>query len=205
MLNKIKFIFYVILHPADGFWIMNREKQGSLPVCFSLIFLQFITMLIDEYNVGFIFDSSLGKTADIGFLFAVAVLPILLFSIANLSMTTFLDGEGKFIDIFMMSCYSLTPAIIIRIIKTVLTNVLSLDEQTYIYVLSIISVVWVVLLLFVGIMEIHNYSGSVTVASSLLSIVAMAIIIFLLLLFLDMISRIFGFGYSIFQELIMRT
>lgn len=205
MLDKIKFIFYVILHPADGFWVMKREKRGSLPVCFALLFLQFFTMLIYEYNVGFIYDTSLGKTADIGFLFAVAVLPIILFSVANLSITTFLEGEGKFVDIFMMSCYSLTPAIIIRIITTVLTNVLSLDEQTYIFVLSVISVVWVTLLLFVGILEIHNYSGSVAVASSVLSIISMAIIIFLLLLFLDMISKIFGFGYSIFQELIMRT
>ena len=205
MINKIKFIFYVMLHPADGFWDMKREKRGSLPVCLILVFLQFVTMLVDEYNVGFIFDSSLGKTADIGFLFAVAVLPIFLFALANLSITTFLEGEGKFLDIFMMTCYSLTPAIIIRVVNTVLTNVLSLQEQTYITVLSIISVAWVVLLLFVGIMEVHNYSTSVTVASSLLTIVAMAIIIFLLLLFLDMVSRIFGFGYSVFQELIMRT
>ena len=205
MIKKIKFVFHVILHPADGFWDMKREKRGSLPICLVLLFLQFLTMLIDEYNVGFIFDTSLGSTADIGFLFAVAVLPIFLFALANLSITTFLEGEGKFKDIFMMACYSLTPVIIIRVIKTVLSNVLSLDENTYIYILSIISVAWVVLLLFVGIMEVHNYSTSVTVASSLLTIVAMAIIIFLLLLFLDMVSRIFGFGYSIFQELIMRT
>lgn len=205
MKNKIKFIFHVMLHPADGFWDMKREKRGSLPVCIALVFLQFVTMLIDEYNVGFIFDSSLGKTADILFLFAVAVLPLFLFSLANLSITTFLEGEGKFKDIFMMTCYSLTPAIIIRVISTVLTNVMSLEEQTYITVLSIISVVWVVLLLFVGVMEVHNYSTSTAVASALLTIVAMAIILFLLLLFLDMVSRIFGFGYSVFQELTMRA
>ncbi|MBR7132257.1 MAG: YIP1 family protein [Clostridia bacterium] len=204
MKNKIKFIFHIILHPADGFWDMKREKRGSIPICLALIALQFLTMLINEYNVGFIFDSSVGKTADIGFLLAVAVLPIFLFALANLSITTFLEGEGNFKDIFMMACYALTPSIIIRIITTVLTNVLSLDEQTYIAVLSIISVVWVVLLLFVGIMEVHNYSTPRAVASALLTIVAMAIIIFILLLFLDMVSRIFGFGYSVFQELEMR-
>jgi len=205
MKSKIKFIFHIMLHPADGFWDMKREKRGSMKVCITLIFLQFFTMLIDEYNVGFIFDSSLGKTADMGFLFAVAVLPFFLFALANLSITTFLEGEGKFKDIFMLACYSLTPAIIIRVVNTVLTNVMSLEEQTYISVLSIISVVWVVLLLFVGIMEVHNYSASRAVASALLTIVAMAIIIFLLLLFLDMVSRIFGFGYSVSQELMMRT
>lgn len=205
MKNKIKFIFHVILHPADGFWDMKREKRGSVIIALALLLLQFLTMLINEYNVGFIFDKSVGKTSGIGFLAAVAVLPVFLFALANLSITTFLEGEGSFKDIFTMACYALTPSIIIRIITTVLTNVMSLDEQTYISMLSIISVVWVVLLLFVGVMEIHNYSTSRAVASALLTIIAMAIIIFLLLLFLDMISRIFGFGYSVFQELIMRV
>ena len=205
MKNKIKFIFHVIVHPADGFWDMKREKRGSVIIALVLLLLQFLTMLINEYNVGFIFDKSVGKTSGIGFLAAVAVLPVFLFALANLSITTFLEGEGSFKDIFIMACYALTPSIIIRIITTVLTNVMSLDEQTYISMLSIISVVWVVLLLFVGVMEIHNYSTSRAVASALLTIIAMAIIIFLLLLFLDMISRIFGFGYSVFQELIMRV
>lgn len=205
MKNKIKFIFHVIVHPADGFWDMKREKRGSLIIALSLLLLQFLTMLINEYNVGFIFDKSVGKTSGIGFLAAVAVLPVFLFALANLSITTFLEGEGSFKDIFTMACYALTPSIIIRIITTVLTNVMSLDEHTYISMLSIISVVWVVLLLFVGVMEIHNYSTSRAFASALLTIIAMAIIIFLLLLFLDMISRIFGFGYSVFQELIMRV
>lgn len=201
MLNKFKFVFHILLHPADGFWDMKREKKGSLRVCILLLFFNFISMVIEEYGVGFIFDTSLGKTADIGFLLAVAVLPVFLFSLANLSITTFLEGEGTYKDIFMMACYAFTPMIIIRIVNTVLTNVFSLEEQTYIALLSTLSLFWVILLLFVGIMEIHNYSMSRTVASAVLSIVSMAIIIFLILLFLDMVSSLFGFGYSIFQEL----
>lgn len=205
MIDKIKFAFHIILHPADGFWDMKREKKGSLPFCLSILFLHFITMVIDEYAVGFIFDKSLGDTADIFFLFAVAVVPIFLLALANLSITTFLEGEATFKDIFMMGCYALTPAIIVRVITTILTNVMSLEEGTYITILSTIAIAWVVLLFFVGIMEIHNYSVSRTVASALLTIVAMAIIIFLCLLFLDMISRIFGFGYSVFQEIQTRV
>ncbi len=201
MKNQIKFAFHIIFHPADGFWDMKREKKGSMPFCLALLVLQFITMVIDEYAVGFIFDKSLGETADIFFLFAVAVLPIFLLALANLSITTFLEGEGKFKDIFMMGCYALLPSIIVRVITTVLSNVMSLEESTYVTILTALSTVWMVLLFFVGIMEIHNYSVSRTLASALLTIVAMAIIIFLLLLFLDMISRIFGFGYSIVQEL----
>lgn len=205
MKNNLKFAFHTIFHPADGFWDMKREKRGSLPFCLLLLVLQFVTMVIEEYCVGFIFDSSLSETADIIFLFAVAVAPIFLFALANLAITTFLEGEGTFKDIFMMACYSLTPAIIIRVAITVLTNVMSLDEKTYISLLTALSFAWVILLLFVGIMAVHNYSMSRTIASAVLTIISMAIIIFLILLFLDMVSRIFGFGYSIFQELQTRA
>lgn len=205
MKNNIKFAFYTIFHPADGFWVMKREGRGSLLLCFAFILLNFITIVIQEYCVGFLFDTSVGQTADILFMAAVAVAPVFLFSLANLAITTFLEGDGKFIDIFMMTCYSLLPAIMIRTVITVLTNVMSLEEGTYISLLSAILTFWVVLLLFVGIMETHNYTMSRTIASAILTIVSMVIIIFLLLLFLDMVSRIFGFGYSIFQELQTRT
>lgn len=201
MKSKIKFIPHILFHPADGFWDMKREKRGSMAICVALMLLNFITMVIEEYGVGFIFDTSLGKNADIGFLFVVAILPVFVFALANLSITTFLEGEGTFKDIVMMVCYSLTPMIIIRIITTILTNVMSLDEKTYITMLTSIAVAWVVLLLFVGVMQIHNYSMARTVSSAVLTIIAMGIIIFLVLLFLDMISRIFGFGYSLVQEI----
>lgn len=201
MLSKIKFVFHILFHPADGFWDMKREKRGSIPVSITLMLLNFVTMVIAEYGVGFIFDTSLGKKADILFLFAVAIVPVFVFSLANLSITTFLEGEGTFKDIFMMVCYSLTPIIISRIVTTILTNVLTMDEKTYVTVITSVATFWIVMLLFVGVMEIHNYSAGRTVASAALTIVAMAIIIFLALLFLDMISRIFGFGYSLVQEI----
>lgn len=200
MKNKAKFAFHILLHPADGYWDMKRENKGSLATCFTILLLHFVSLLINEYAVGFIFDTSLGTNSDVIFLFVVAVAPILLFSLANLSVTTFLEGEGKFKDIFMMSCYALTPNIIITLLTTVLTNFLALEESTYITMLSTLAMVWMLMLFFIGIMQVHNYSMSRTIASVVLTIIAMAIILFLLLLFLDMISRIFGFGYSIVQE-----
>lgn len=200
MKNKLSFAFHILLHPADGFWDMKREKRGSLTLCFALLVAHFVSLLVKEYAVGFIFDKSLGKNSDVLFILAVAVAPVLLFSLSNLSITTFLEGEGTFKDIFMMSCYALLPSIIITFITTLLSNVLSIGESAYITVLSFIAYAWMLLLFFIGIMEIHNYSMSRTIASVLLTIIAMAIIMFIMLLFLDMISRIFGFGYSIIQE-----
>lgn len=201
MKRKIQFIFHTIFHPADGFWDMKREKRGYLPICLVLQFLFFVSAVIKEYAVGFMFDATLGSNTSIGLLLAISIVPVLFFAVANLSITTFLDGEGTFKDIYMMVCYCLTPIIVVSVVSTVLTNIISLDEQTYITLINFLGYFWAGIMLFVGIMEIHNYSMSRTFASVILSIIAMAIMAFVLLLILDMSSQIFGFGYSLIQEI----
>ena len=205
MKRKIQFVFHTIFHPADGFWDMKREKRGYMPICLVLQSLFFVSSVIKEYAVGFMFDTSLGNKTSIGLLFAVSLAPVLFFAVANLSITTFLEGEGTFKDIYMMVCYCLTPVIVVSIVTTILTNVVSLDEQTYITLINFLGYFWTGVMLFVGIMEVHNYSMSRTFASVILSIIAMAIMAFVLLLVLDMISQIFGFGYSLMQEIRTRT
>ncbi len=201
MKRNIQFTFHILFHPADGFWDMKREKRGSLSFCLLLLALHFVTMVIEEHATGFIFDVSLGERAGIIFLFLLAIVPIFLLALANLSITTFLEGEGTFRDIFMMGCYTLTPVILARVLTTVLSNVMSLNESMYISGITVLAALWTLLLFFVGIMEVHNYGVSRTIASALLTVIAMVLILFLLLLFLDMVSRIFGFGYSIVREI----
>ena len=101
----------------------------------------------------------------------------------------------------MMVCYCLTPLIVVSIMTTLLTNFISLDEQTYITLINFLGYFWTGVMLFVGIMQIHNYNMGRTIASVVLSIIAMAIMAFVCLLVLDMISKIFGFGYSLTQEI----
>ena len=38
------------------------------------------------------------------------VVPVLFFCIANWSLTTLMDGEGKFVEIFISTCYALVAA-----------------------------------------------------------------------------------------------
>ena len=201
MKRKIQFIFHTVFHPADGFWDMKRERRGYLPICLLLHFLFFVSAVTKEYAVGFMFDTSFGSKTSIGILFGVSLVPVLFFALANLSITTFLEGEATFKDIYMMVCYCLTPLIVVSIITTLLTNFISLDEQTYITLINFLGYFWTGIMLFVGIMQIHNYSMGRTIASVVLSIIAMAIMAFVCLLVLDMISKIFGFGYSLTQEI----
>lgn len=59
------------------------------------------------------------------------VLPVLFWSVANWSLTTLIDGEGKFSEIFTSTCFALTPLILIGIPWILLSNFISAEEASF--------------------------------------------------------------------------
>ena len=67
-----------------------------------------------------------------------------------------------------------------------------------------IAYVWVAFLLFFGMMVIHDYSLFKNVVTTLGSIVGMAFIMFIGVLFSTLIGKVFSFIYNIYVELSYR-
>ena len=54
--ETIKYGFYVITHPLDGFWGIRRENKGSLAAAFTFVVLTILTLTIEKQNTGFLFN-----------------------------------------------------------------------------------------------------------------------------------------------------
>lgn len=115
-----------------------------------------------------------------------------------------MEGEGTFKDIAMMTGYAALPLVIIQLPVAILSNVASYSEQVYIHAAITVSWVWFFGLLLVGIMTVHQYSISRVFVTVFINIVAMAALLFLCLLFLNLFSQLIGFVYSIYKELSLR-
>lgn len=198
---QFDFIKHLMFHPIDGFYELKTQKKGNVKTAIILNFLAFIMLVIKTNKTGFIFNSAYGQPLDIIYLFCYIVIPVLLFSVANLSITTLMEGEGNFSEIYMVTSYSLVPFIIIWPIETILSNTFSLDEATFLGFATTISIIWFAFLLFFGILSIHNYTPMKNIATFVLTAIAMIIIIFLILLFFNLMSEVVGFIYSIIKEL----
>lgn len=109
---------------------------------------------------------------NIGMVFLRSVMPVTLFCIANWCLTLMLDGEGTMPQIFIGLCYALIPLTAVNFLNTLLSNVLTLNESTYISFLTALGFLWTGLLVVVSVMEINQYSFSRAIAACLLSIVA---------------------------------
>ena len=133
------------------------------------------------------------------------LLPIFLWCIANWCLTTLFDGEGSFRDIFIATSYALIPMVLFTIPLTIASHFVLVTELEVISFLYGLSYVWTGFLIFFGSMVTHDYTFGKNVLVCLGSIVGIAFILFLALLFVSLINRIIGFIYSIINEIYLRT
>lgn len=88
---------------------------------------------------------------------------------------------------------------------TIASHFVLVAELEVISFLYGLSYVWTGFLIFFGSMVTHDYTFGKNVLVCLGSIVGIAFILFLALLFVSLINRIIGFIYSIINEIYLRT
>ena len=124
----------------------------------------------------------------------------LILFLANWAMTTLFEGKGRFKDIYIGMCYALVPYILIQLPMILVSNILTYEEGSLYSVMLSISVIWSVFLVFVGLMEIHDYGPGKTFIFIIVTIVGACVIIFLALVCLSLLSDAIGFFVSLYRE-----
>lgn len=203
--NFINFPIYILFRPFDGFYELKFRKKGRLEVALLFLFLSAILSIIEYQYTGYLINQNDPQSLNSILELSKFIVPILILVTANWSITTLLDGKGKYKDIFMMICYSLLPMIFTRVIAVIYSNVMISEEIAFYTILLSIGTLWTTLLVFVGTITIHEYSLNRAVITVLLTIVSTAVIIFLMLLFFSMIQQLYGFVASLLSEIKYRT
>lgn len=202
--RQLRYALYIIFHPFEGFWDMKHEKRGGMGAAFTILALALFSFVARAQYLGFSFNPK--TSSDINLLLELLkiAVPFLIYCIANYCLTTLMDGEGTFGNIFMASCYAMTPIVLIQYPIVILSNVLTLSENTIVTFFTSLMIIWMIGLLFSGMMVVHQYSLGKTVGVALLTIVGMGIVIFIGLLFFSLIDKVYGFFSELYSEIILR-
>lgn len=201
--QEILYAFHLIFHPFDGFWDLKHEKRGSMRGAFFYLGLTVLTFTYNAVGRAYIFNPY-NNYASILIQVVAILVPALLWVTANWCLTTLFDGEGSFKDIFIAVCYSLVPLPMLMIPSVLLTHIVTKSEAGMISLIISIAWVWVGLLIFTGMMVTHDYTLGKNVLTCLGTIVGMAFIMFIALLFTGLLSKMVGFISSIYQEISAR-
>ena len=202
--ESMKYAKHVLFHPFDGFWDLTHEKRGSFAAATTFLVLFLLTDIAQLLFTNFQFINAPLQYVNIFEQAASLLLPFLILCLANWSMTTLFDGKGRFIDIYIAMCYALVPYTLIQLPLVFVSNIIAADEAAFYTVLMSFSNAWCIFLIFVGLMQVHDYGPGKTLIFLVVTVVGALIIIFLLLVFFSLLGDAASYFISLYREIAFR-
>lgn len=191
-----------IFHPIVAFYSIkkDRDKFNYAPI-FLLLFLMVAGRIFSIYVTHFPLATIQPRDANVFLEGIKLLLPIVTWALASYAMTTILDGESLFRETLMATAYSLMPYIVFMVPITLLSRVLEVEAAALHTGLQVVVWLWVILLFFISLKEMNNYTVKKTVVVTLLSIFTMVLIWAAFALFFAISAQFFSFIQEVIIEL----
>ncbi len=127
-----------------------------------------------------------------------------MFVVGNWALTTLFDGKGRLGQVYMASCYCLTPYPLLQFPLMIFSNFVTVEEKEFYMVIGGLSIIWCGLLFIAAMGQIHEYSAGKNILFMVATLFAMLVIIFILMLFFSMILQGVSYFISLGKELLFR-
>jgi hypothetical protein len=202
--RTLKYALYTSTHPFDGFWDLTHEKRGSLAAANIIVFAAVLVEILRITLTNFQFVTVNMEFFNAAIVTLRILLPIFLWTVANWSLTTLMDGKGRMIDIYMAVAYALTPFVLINASMIILSQFITFDEGAIYWVLAGFAGIWTGILILAGMMMVHDYSLTKTILSSFLTVIGMGVIVFIFVVFFSLISDAVAYFVSLYKEMLFR-
>ncbi len=196
--------FLMVTRPAETMEDLKHKKNGSTFYATLLLLALTVSAIIKAVATGFIYSTLRVQDFNIITVLCTSGVMVLLFVVGNWALCTLFSGEGSMKDIYIMTCYNLTPLIAFNIFGTVMSQMLIPGEYVFVSIIGTCCTIWFVCLMIYGAMTIHNYTFWGTVLNLVMSMVAMAIIFFLVFLFVVLMQQLYVFILTLYTEVRMR-
>lgn len=205
LVDDFVFLFRFIRQPADSFYYIKHDLRGSLPFALLLYAWVIGARVLAAYVTAFVFNPY-SNLADIRVADVIAYTTglLLLWNAANYLVSTISDGEGRVRDVVIGTAYSLFPYALFMLPIALLTNILTLNE-IFLYTFSLnLMWLWVGIMLFIMVKEVHNYTFSETVRNVLLTLFTMGLFVLTGYILYVLFTQLFDFVTAVSQELRLR-
>lgn len=203
-MSKTSYLFYILLHPVDGYQELSNNKKFSVTIANVLIGLW---VLLSILNWGYIDYDYRTNFADVELLYVLGT-TVVLFAmtvLSNWSFCTLLDGKGRFSEIWVVLAYALLPYLICGYTRVILSYFMVTDEAVFLTYFQTVALLWSFFMIMTGLSSLHEYELKKTIGSVLLTILGDLIIIFLMVLVAGLVMQIYNFFMTVFSEVYYRA
>lgn len=203
--EKWQYMLYTISHPMDGYYWIRHRDRGSVPLAILMVIVFSCCFTANRLLASFVVNDLDPRTVDSLFELIGVLAFYLLLCVSNWSITCLMNGEGRMKDIAIAVGYGTVPISFVLVLATIVSQFIADDEQAFYTLILVIGIAYGVIMILIGIMQVHNYTLGKTLLTLFLTVLAMLIIIFLLLLLSNLLGMVVNFFKSVYTELIFRT
>ena len=202
--TKVRTALHTFIHPIDTFNAVRWKGNGSVLIAALILILYYGLTVFGILNGGFMYYDVALEWYSALYTFLPTVGMLILWVIINWAVCTLLEGKGKLRHIFVVSCYALLPKLISTVLMLVFSYTLLPDESGIIDVILTVSDIWFYLLIFLGTMSVHEFTFARTFGTTILTLLGMALSVFILLMILILFQDFYSFLVSVFKEIALR-
>ncbi|MCL2202993.1 MAG: YIP1 family protein [Defluviitaleaceae bacterium] len=202
--RSLRYCLYTMRRPLTGFWDLIHEKKGTMAAAHTLIGVAIIVQIMSLVLTNFQFNWINMETFSAWIVLAQVLIPVILWVVANWCLTTLFDGKGKMSHIYMGLAYAHAPMILINALLIPVSHMITFEEGAFYWTFATVGTLWFVLLVLCAMKEIHDYSFGKTIITSLLTIFAIGVMLFIFMMFFAVVSDGVVYFYSLYQEVAYR-
>lgn len=192
----------VLFHPVRAFErIKYHRKHLSVLPAFLLLALTCGMRILQIYGTNYTVADTTPNNTSLLLEIAFIAAPVLIFVVLCYLVTSLQLGECTCKELLLDCSYSLAPAIVLLPILTVFSRVVGASEAVFYHMAVVLMLVWVVLLICVAVGQSNQYSFWKTVLVLLLSIIAIALVAALVMLFISLSAHVVTSVQQMLQEL----
>lgn len=201
-MNPLSLAFATLFYPTDAFVIIKRKYKDmslwpAITIFLLMIVMRYLTILLTHRPLQ---PMDISDT-DLFLQIAVLVVPPLTYAVSSYGVTSVMQGETEFKCIFITTAYCYVPYLLLNPISILLSRVLTLEEAALYNGITVIMNVWIIVLLFVALLQMNTYSFGKTVGVALLSVIGIVLVWVVLLLAFAFVFQIVMFVRELLQEL----
>ena len=198
---KRKYPFYCLIHPLAGYDDLKSERSGSFWLATLILAAMFVVSVLAHQLTGFAFNANRTDELNLWVILCSTIGVFIAFVTCNWAVTTIMDGEGAFGEIWVFCAYALLPLVLVNGVLVVLSNVLTLDESAFYYAVQWIGYGWTAICMFIAIREVHQYTLSKTVVTLAITFAGLVIVVVIAAIVYSVFSQLIGFISTIWSEL----
>lgn len=203
--GHVTYLCRTLSRPIETFNEMKAVRLTDYRLSALLLSALFFTEILARQYTGFRFNQNDPNTFNVLIQLTTTVAAFLLYAVANWSLCSIADGDGRFGEIVTFTAYSLTPYILFRLAAVVLSVGMTLNEQVFLNGLVAVGIGWSAFQLFQAMRLVHQYNSAKSVVMIVLTGCGMVIILFILLLLFVLFRQVYAFASGVYNELLYRS